>query len=227
MKILVVADEECPALWDYYVPGRLKPYDLILSAGDLKARYLEFLVTMARCPIKYIHGNHDGRFEKNPPEGCDSIDGKLVIYRGLRILGLGGCQGYAPKQIPHQYTEKQMMKRIRKLKRAMEMVGGVDIVLTHTAPQGVGDLEDAFHRGFESFLELIDSYHPKYFLHGHIHLSYGHNIQREREYHGTQVINCCEKYDLDYNFPSEMPKLTWPQRLYCKLFVKNLEIIST
>ena len=29
MKILFVADEECPALWEYYVPGKLKPYDLI------------------------------------------------------------------------------------------------------------------------------------------------------------------------------------------------------
>ena len=51
MKILVVADEECPALWDYYVPGRLKEFDLIISCGDLKPAYLSFLVTMARCPV--------------------------------------------------------------------------------------------------------------------------------------------------------------------------------
>ena len=48
MKILIVSDEECPALWDYYVPGRLAGYDLILSCGDLNASYLSFLVTMAR-----------------------------------------------------------------------------------------------------------------------------------------------------------------------------------
>ena len=59
MRILAVADEECPALWDYYVPGRLKEYDLIISCGDLKAEYLSFLVTMARCPVLYVHGNHD------------------------------------------------------------------------------------------------------------------------------------------------------------------------
>ena len=34
MKILTVSDEECAALWDNYVPGRLKEYDLILSCGD-------------------------------------------------------------------------------------------------------------------------------------------------------------------------------------------------
>ena len=225
MKILVVADEECMALWDYYIPGRLKPYGLILSSGDLKGDYLSFLVTMARCPVMYVHGNHDGTYEDEPPEGCDSIEDKLVVYEGLRILGLGGCQPYSRGK--HLYTERQMAKRIRKLKKAIEMVGGVDIVLTHAAPKDVGDWDDASHRGYESFLELIDTYHPKYLLHGHVHLSYGRNIQRERDYHGTQVINCCEKYDLEYDFPSEVPELTKIQRLYCKWFMKNLEIIST
>ena len=95
MKILIVADEECLALWDYYVPGRLKPYELILSSGDLKGDYLSFLVTMARCPLMYVHGNHDDTYEEEPPEGCDSIDDKVVVYKGLRILGLGGSYPYS------------------------------------------------------------------------------------------------------------------------------------
>ena len=74
VKILTVSDEECAALWDNYVPGRLKEYDLILSCGDLSARYLSFLVTMARCPLLYVHGNHDTNYKQVPPEGCDCID---------------------------------------------------------------------------------------------------------------------------------------------------------
>ena len=31
MKILAVSDEECTALWDYYVPGRLNEYDHIFG----------------------------------------------------------------------------------------------------------------------------------------------------------------------------------------------------
>ena len=225
MKILVVADEECLALWDYYVPGRLKPYDLILSSGDLKGDYLSFLVTMARCPLMYVHGNHDGTYDDEPPEGCDSIEDKLVVYKGLRILGLGGCQPYSRGK--YQYTEQQMERRIRKLKRAIEMAGGVDIVLTHAAPAGVGDWDDASHRGYETFLELIDQYHPKYLLHGHVHLSYGHKIERVREYAGTKVINCCEKFDLEYDYPREFTPLSPAKKLFCRWFVKNLEIIST
>ena len=102
MKILAVSDEECPALWDHYVPGRLAEYDLILACGDLKASYLTFLVTMSRARLLYIHGNHDGSYESAPPEGCDDIDGRLVVYNGVRILGLGGCLRYHPG--PYQYT---------------------------------------------------------------------------------------------------------------------------
>lgn len=222
MKILAVADEECSALWDYCTPGKLKEYDLILSAGDLKADYLSFLVTMARSPLMYIHGNHDAGYAHCPPEGCDCIDDKLVIYKGLRILGLGGCHQYRPGA--HQFTEKQMRKRIRKLRAALQLAGGVDVVLAHAAPLGMGDGEDMAHRGFEAFVNLIENWHPGYFLHGHLHLNYGADLPRMNECPGTKVINCCERYVLELDVaPAE--KWSFGKRL-CKLFVKNIEIIS-
>ena len=66
MKLLLISDEESCYLWDYYKPGRLDGIDLILSAGDLKPEYLEFLVTMGRAPLLYIHGNHDGCLMARP-----------------------------------------------------------------------------------------------------------------------------------------------------------------
>lgn len=224
MKILIVADEECLSLWDYYTPGCLSQYELILSSGDLNAKYLSFLVTMARCPVMYVHGNHDQGYTYEPPEGCDPIDDKLIVYKGLRILGLGGCLRYSRGE--HQYSERQMEKRIRKLKRAIRLAGGVDIVLTHAAPRGVGDWNDHSHQGFESFLKLLDTYKPQYMLHGHVHLNYAHNISRVQEYGATKVINCCQKYELEFDLPSEVPGLSPIQRLYAKLFVKNLEIVK-
>lgn len=195
MKILAVADEECPALWDYYVPGRLKEYDLILSCGDLKASYLSFLVTMARCPVLYVHGNHDTSYDRQPPEGCDCIDDRLVIYNGVRILGLGGSPWYRPGK--YQYTDQEMRHRIRKLRYLLWKHGGVDIVVTHAPPLGVGDLEDRAHRGFEALLELLDKYHPQYLLHGHVHLRYSADRIRECTYGSTRVINVCERYVLE------------------------------
>lgn len=196
MRILAIADEECPALWDYYTPGCLDEYDLILSSGDLDAAYLSFLTTMAKCPVMYVHGNHDGKYAENPPEGCECIDGKLVNYKGVRILGLGGCIEYIPG--PHQYTQKQMNRRIRKLKWQIRKARGVDIVVAHSAPQGVGDASDFAHRGFSGFLDLMEKYRPKFLLHGHVHLRYGANIKREQRYLDTRVINVCERYTLEY-----------------------------
>lgn len=195
MKILALSDEECPALYDYYIPGRLKDYDLIISCGDLNAKYLSFIVTMARVPVLYVHGNHDAGYERTPPEGCDCIEDQIIVYNGLRILGLGGCRRYHPG--PHQYTEKEMRRRIRKLRFQLWRHKGVDLVVTHAPPLGVGDGDDIAHRGFEAFLELIDKYHPKYLIHGHTHLRYGAEQIREREYGGTKVINVCERYVLE------------------------------
>ena len=195
MKILCLSDEECPALWDYYTPGKLKGYDLILSCGDLKASYLSFIVTMARCPVLYVHGNHDTNYSRKPPEGCDCIEDQLIEYNGLRILGLGGCRRYRPGD--HQYTDKEMRKRIRKLRFKLWWHKGVDIVIAHAAPYGVGDDNDICHRGFEAFVELIEKYQPKYFLHGHIHMNYGKDIQRVKQLGSTLVINVYERYELD------------------------------
>ena len=195
MRILAVSDEEVSALWEYYQPGRLDGYDLILSCGDLKAKYLEFLVTMARCPLLYVHGNHDGGYERKPPQGCDCIEDKLVVYRGLRILGLGGCRQYHPG--PHQYTDREMRLRIAKLRWKLWRMGGVDIVVTHAAPEGLGDDEDKAHWGFPALVELLDKYRPKFLVHGHVHMSYGHSIPREIDYNGTKIINAYERYALE------------------------------
>ena len=195
MKILVLSDEVCPALYDFYMDGRLEGYDLLISCGDLKPQYLSFLVTMTRVPLLYIHGNHDGVYAKRPPEGCDCIEDKLVVYKGLRILGLGGSRRYSPGD--HQYTEREMRWRIFKLKRKIRKYKGVDIVVSHAPLFGVGDGDDYCHRGFEAFLDFVDKYHPRYWLHGHMHLNYGIDKTRVREYNGTKVINATERYVLE------------------------------
>ena len=95
MKLLLLADKESPYFWDYYQPGRLREYDLMLSCGDLKAEYLSFLATLGRAPLYYVRGNHDGNYDRRPPEGCDCIEDKLIIFNGLRIAGLGGSRLYS------------------------------------------------------------------------------------------------------------------------------------
>lgn len=213
MRILAISDEECAAFWDYYTPGKLKEYDLILSSGDLKASYLSFLVTMARCPLLYVHGNHDTDYKYRPPEGCDCIEDRVVTYNGLRILGLGGCLWYRPGD--HQYTEKEMEKRIRKLRFLLWRHKGVDIVVTHAPPFGVGDLSDSAHQGFLCLRSLLDKYKPQYLLHGHVHLRYTTDRVRERTYGDTTVINTCERYVLELP-DREVPEKQRDQLIWTK-----------
>lgn len=195
MKLLLLADVESPYLWDHYRPGRLDDVDLILSCGDLNAQYLSFLVTMGRAPLLYVHGNHDTTYAEHPPEGCDCIEDKLVTVGGLRILGLGGSIYYSGGA--NQYTERQMARRIRRLRWRIWRAGGVDIVLTHSPAQGYGDGGDYAHRGFACFLDLIDRYHPRYLVHGHVHTSYVPNLSRVSERNCTTIINACERYTLE------------------------------
>ncbi|MBQ5952394.1 MAG: metallophosphoesterase family protein [Lachnospiraceae bacterium] len=215
MKILAVSDEENPAFWENHVPGRLKEYDLMLSCGDLKAEYLSFMVTMGRGPLLYVHGNHDESYPERPPEGCDCVDDHFVIVNGLRILGLGGCMRYREGRF--QYTEAQMRRRIARLTPHLRRNKGVDIVITHAPPRGLGDLDDPVHRGFECLRTLIDRWHPAYLIHGHVHLRYEHRMPREQEYGGTRIINASESFTLEIpdrpmKDPRDKGRLIWKTR---------------
>ena len=189
MKILAVSDVESKYFFDYYTPGKLKDFDLIIACGDLRVPYLEFLVTMARCPLLYVHGNHDDRFPREP-EGCVCIDDRLYEYKGLRILGLGGSYRYGKGK--YMYTESQMRRRIRRLGFTLWRKKGFDILVTHAPARGINDFDTIPHRGFDCFVKLLDRYRPKLFLHGHIHRNYGSDIPRSTQRGETRIVNAYE-----------------------------------
>ena len=196
MKILVVSDDPAPVYYDYYRPGKLDEFDLIISCGDLSRNYLEFLVTMAHCPLLYVRGNHDDALIDKPPEGCECLEDTIITVNGLRILGLGGSYRYK-KTGRSMYNERQMEKRIHKLRWKLRRAGGVDIIVAHAPIRGFNDFDTLSHRGFECFQELIEKYRPRYFIHGHIHRSYGVNIPQVSRYRTTTVINGCDHFILD------------------------------
>ena len=191
MKILVLADQESLYLWDYFDKSKLQGIDLILSCGDLSPLYLSFLATFFQGPVLYVHGNHDAVYQSSPPYGCICVEDQIYEHKGIRILGLGGSMRY--KEGPHQYTEAQMNFRIRKLWYQLRRHKGFDILLTHAPALGLNDEENLPHRGFQGFLRLMDRYAPAYFVHGHIHMSYGYRIPRVCTYQNTTVINAYER----------------------------------
>lgn len=195
MKILFLADEEAKVYWDFFKKEDFEGVDLIVSCGDLKAEYLSFLATMVPVPVLYVHGNHDAKYDKKPPEGCICIDDCIYEFKGVRILGLGGSRRYKPG--PYQFTEREMAKRVRKLFWKLKFKKGFDILVTHSPARGLHDAEDMCHMGFEVFNKLIEQYRPKYFVHGHVHLNYGRQFVREDMVGETHVVNAYEKYMLE------------------------------
>ena len=195
MRILLLADEESKAYWDFFRKEDFKDIDLIISCGDLKPEYLSFLATMVPVPLLYVHGNHDDKYKRRPPEGCICIENRIYIHNGVRILGLGGSYRY--KTGDNQYTEVQMARRISKMRFKIKRNHGFDILVTHSPAYGFHDGEDQCHRGFDSFNHLIETYHPKYFVHGHVHMNYGRQFPRVDEIGETQVINAFERYILE------------------------------
>lgn len=202
MRILVVADEESKCLWDYFEKSKLEGIDLIISCGDLHPHYLSFLATFTSAPVLYVHGNHDRRYENVPPEGCICIEDDIYVYNGVRILGLGGSMCYVGG--PHQYTERQMKIRVRKLWFKLMRHKGFDILVTHAPAYELNDGSDLPHRGFKVFISLIEKYCPKFFLHGHVHMSYGRKHKRYDKYQNTHVINAYERCIFD--FEDDNPK---------------------
>jgi Icc-related predicted phosphoesterase len=196
MKILTLADTESKYLWDYFEKDKLKGIDLIISCGDLAPQYLSFLATFAPAPVLYVHGNHDDCYHMTPPDGCICIDGSIYNFRGVRILGLGGSIRY--KQGTHQYTQGEMNRRVVRLAPKLLYYGGIDILVTHAPAAGINDGGDYAHQGFEAFGRLLDTCHPSYFIHGHVHANYGREFRRQMDYGYTTIVNAYERYVVDY-----------------------------
>ena len=151
--------------------------------------------------VKYVHGNHDDKYERIPPDGCICIDDKIYVHEGVRIMGLGGSMRYKPGQ--YQYTERQMRHRVFKLLPKILWRRGFDILVTHAPAYQLNDARDLPHQGFKIFRSLIEKYHPKYFLHGHVHMSYGRQYKRYDKYMDTHVINAYDR--CVFEFEAENP----------------------
>ena len=74
----------------------------------------------------------------------------------------------------------------------------LNILVTHAPAYQINDGRDLPHQGFQVFIELIEKYSPKFFVHGHVHMTYGRQHKRCDKYKSTHIINAYERYVFDY-----------------------------
>ena len=219
-RLLCVSDHVDPLVYSTRAHERFSEIDLVLSAGDLRMKYLGFIASSLNKPVVFVFGNHNleelDRFERpllispgaDHPKfsaghryGSTYADGRIVRINGLIIAGLGGSMRYNAGE--HQFTEFQMARRIARLIPRLvwnRIAHGryLDILLTHAAPRGIHDRKDRCHIGFKSFRWFMRRFKPRYLLHGHIHL-YDPNEPRVTRYFRTDVINIYDHYVLEYS----------------------------
>jgi len=200
MKVLAVSDQVNDFLYSESIKTQLGDVDLVLSCGDLAYPYLEYILTVLDVPLLYVRGNHDNEYALNEtivlkrPRGARHADGKVIAVQTaageeLLVAGLEGskCRGH------HQLSERQMKRRLRRLTPRLiwnRWCKGraLDVLIAHAPPLGIHDGHDPCHRGYETFLRLMDRYRPRYLIHGHTHPASGYD-GKTRRYGQTTVVN--------------------------------------
>ncbi len=196
MKILTVSDRVHPELLqENEISGLPHGAELIISCGDLPPEFLTSLRHQLDIPLYYVLGNHDLRYTRLSPQGCRCIDGEIVSFKGLTIVGFSGSRWYNGGA--NQYTEKEMSRAISRLRFSLWRNGSPDLVVTHAPPRYVGDADDPCHKGFKCYAKLIEKYKPSYFIHGHIHRQFKDDQERITVVNDTQVINSYGFYVLE------------------------------
>ena len=108
----------------------------------------------------YVHGNHDGCYRtEGEPGGCICVDDQVYVWKGLRIMGLGGSIRYNREET-FQYTGEGNAPP-----GAAALVQGPPggrhcLLLTHSPAAGLNDGDDRAHKGFACFNDLLEEYQP-------------------------------------------------------------------
>ncbi len=168
--------------------------DIVIHAGDLTERggrqevaeVARFLSSLPHRHKIVVAGNHDFLFQEEPQvaralmqsHGLIYLEDSEVILEGLRIWG-------SPWQ-PWFYDWAFNLQRGPDLDTKWQLIPrGVDVLVTHGPPAGMGDLCDGGRRvGCGDLLRHLDRVKPRLHLFGHIHEDRG-----EWRHDATRIIN--------------------------------------
>ncbi len=172
--------------------------DLFIFAGDMTncraARDVEdFNRFLGRLPHKHkivIGGNHDHRLARDLEKAkamlseCIYLQDEQVVIKGIKIYG-------SPWQplFNDRACDAFALQRGKALREKWDLIpDGVDILVTHTPPAGILDLDGPVGHGCFDLTESLCRVKPRYHVFGHVHSSHG-----MVKNNGTCFINCSVK----------------------------------
>jgi Icc-related predicted phosphoesterase len=216
VKILAISDIEDRTL-ERLVSERsaaLKGLNVICSCGDLRQKYIEYVVDGIHKDLYFVEGNHHNLShrkyfavqnlaslvydkDKHLELGGVNLHARAQVAGEYIFAGFGGAMRY--NRGPMQFSESQMARLVAKVQRKIKAVWFIDflkgrrqprkiIVLSHAPPLGVHDKKDICHTGFKCFVDFIKQMKPVLWMHGHVHFE-GQTRHQETLIGDTKVVN--------------------------------------
>jgi len=199
MNLLAVSDIESSLIYSSHIKQRFHDIDLAISCGDLSYYYLEYIISTLDIPLYFVRGNHAKKIEygctstRHAPWGAVELHQQVIRDPKTQLLlaGIEGCLRY--NRGNYQYSQQQMWRMVLKLVPQLLLNKArygryLDIFVTHAPPWDIHDKIDPAHQGVKAFKWLINTFHPAYHLHGHVHV-YRPDTITETQLGKTRVIN--------------------------------------
>ncbi|HEU4405669.1 MAG TPA: metallophosphatase domain-containing protein [Polyangiaceae bacterium] len=197
MRIVAVADTHL-----FHDELRVPEGDLFVHAGDLcrggtldeLERGLAWVRSLPHRFKVLVAGNHDWAFAREPAEARALAAGAGVLYLEDGGAEVGGLRVWGSPWQPTYYDWAFNLPRGRALAEKWARVPpGLDLLVTHGPPAGVGDRSSMGGRsGCDDLRARIAEVRPRVHLFGHIHEDGG-----AWAHEGTLFVNCttweCER----------------------------------
>ncbi len=205
---------------------KVEPCDIVLIGGDIiplkiqnytveseewfKTVFIPWCNDLPCEKVVFIAGNHDHFLFRHPDrmrlmlKDQDKIvylDGEIFEYKGKVIFGTPWCKPFGRWAFMESYEEQD-----KRYARYLEIIGKIDIVLSHDAPYGISDVllqkdclwADGTHIGNKSLRKFIDSAKPSYVFQGHLH-----SCNHLKTMHDNTAVYCVSLLDENYEMVYE------------------------
>jgi uncharacterized protein len=179
INLMLIADVHSP---DYFRMAKLEKgeMDLVLTLGDIDPGTIDYILLQASASEVFgIYGNHDPR----KIEGLDILDGRVMKRNGFRVSGISGTKRQPGRYQPYQHTQTE-----GEVRKTLDRIGYVDVLVSHAPPYSVSKNEDWLHQGFEALDEYIARYSPMAVIYGHL----GRKMRTES---GKTILMCVVEKD--------------------------------
>jgi Icc-related predicted phosphoesterase len=157
--------------------------EILIFAGDLDncratsvaAEFNRFLGTLPHRYKIVIAGNHDHCLARDRQQAKELFS--EAIYLQDEVVEVAGLKIYGAPWQPY-FNERACdafaLPRGRRLREKWELIpAGIDILVTHTPPAGVLDLDGGVGHGCFDLAAAVTRVRPKYHVFGHVHTRYG------------------------------------------------------